>query len=127
MSSNLGKNTGTRVDSCLVFDCEGISINANKITLDLNGFTLSSTANPPSGIAISLQHSLTNLTIANGTMLLYGSGKPNFSYTVLANTELEPSHWAPIGTSTAGPLGTLQFFDHNAVNFKQRFYRFTFP
>ncbi|MBI1840207.1 MAG: hypothetical protein HYR88_05075 [Verrucomicrobia bacterium] len=64
---------------------------------------------------------------SNGSVLLYGSGVPNLVYTVLANTQLEPLHWAPIGTAQAGPLGTLQFFDINAPSFKQRFYRFNYP
>lgn len=44
----------------------GITITANHVSLDLNGFTISSTANPPSGTGILLASSLTNISICNG-------------------------------------------------------------
>ncbi len=44
----------------------GISINVSGVTLDLNGFTISSTANPASYAGISLSTPLSNVTIVNG-------------------------------------------------------------
>lgn len=63
----------------------------------------------------------------NGSYLLYGTGVVNVTYTVLANTNLATTNWIPIGTATAGALGALQYFDSNAPNFRQRFYRFSYP
>ena len=45
---------------------DGIDINTNDVTLDLNGFTISSTAASATGKAISLASGLRNITIANG-------------------------------------------------------------
>lgn len=49
----------------------GININASHVRLDLNGFTVSSTANPASGNGIALASSLTNISICNGS--IFGS------------------------------------------------------
>lgn len=62
-----------------------------------------------------------------GSCFMYGTGVPNFTYTVLANTNLATTNWIPIGTATAGGFGTLQFIDSSASQFKQRFYRFSYP
>ena len=43
-----------------------ITIAANNVALDLNGFTISSTASPAGGTAILLNSGLTNILIANG-------------------------------------------------------------
>jgi hypothetical protein len=45
---------------------DAITITTNDVTLDLNGFTISSTANPASGIGILLSGRLRNITIQNG-------------------------------------------------------------
>ena len=45
---------------------DGITITANQVTVDLNGFTISSTANPAAGTAIRLQNGSTDITILNG-------------------------------------------------------------
>jgi hypothetical protein len=45
---------------------DGIDINTNGVTLDLNGFTISSTAGSATGYGISLASGLRNITIANG-------------------------------------------------------------
>ena len=49
----------------------GIVIGANNVALDLNGFTISSSANPAVGTGIYLAAALTNITIANG--FIYGA------------------------------------------------------
>lgn len=49
----------------------GVTITVNHVTLDLNGFTISSTANPASGTGILLSSSLTNICIRNGS--IFGS------------------------------------------------------
>jgi len=43
-----------------------ITIATNGVTLDLNGFTISSTANPPSGRAVLINAGLRDITIQNG-------------------------------------------------------------
>ncbi len=45
---------------------DAIAIATNGVTLDLNGFTLSSTANPANGNGVLLTGSLSDITIANG-------------------------------------------------------------
>ncbi|HEY5297690.1 MAG TPA: hypothetical protein VIK59_07180 [Verrucomicrobiae bacterium] len=45
---------------------DAIHINTNGVTLDLNGFTISSTAPGAAGYAISLGNSVSDITIANG-------------------------------------------------------------
>jgi hypothetical protein len=44
----------------------GININASGVTLDLNGFTISSTNTPPSFAGISLNGAFSDITIVNG-------------------------------------------------------------
>jgi hypothetical protein len=44
----------------------GITITANDVQLDLRGFTISSTANPASGIGIALSGGVTNVIISDG-------------------------------------------------------------
>ena len=48
-----------------VSSASAIVIDANNVTLDLNGFTISSPQNPPLGVAILLSP-VTNITIVNG-------------------------------------------------------------
>ena len=48
---------------------DAIDITANGVTLDLNGFTLSSTAATPNGTAILLAGGDTDITILNGHIL----------------------------------------------------------
>ncbi len=43
-----------------------ITVDANQVTLDLNGFTISSTANPAVGTGVFLAPGLTDITILNG-------------------------------------------------------------
>jgi hypothetical protein len=43
-----------------------ITIATNGVTLDLNGFTIASTANPASGTAVLINAGLRNITILNG-------------------------------------------------------------
>jgi hypothetical protein len=45
---------------------DAITIATNGVTLDLNGFTISSTANPASGIAVLINAGLRDITIQNG-------------------------------------------------------------
>jgi hypothetical protein len=53
LTTNLSVNSGDAID-----------INTNQVTIDLNGFTISSTANPPTGYAINLTVSTGNQDIA---------------------------------------------------------------
>jgi hypothetical protein len=45
---------------------DAITIATNGVTLDLNGFTIASTANPPSGRAVLIDGGLQDITIQNG-------------------------------------------------------------
>jgi len=45
---------------------DAITIATNGVTLDLNGFTISSTANPASGVGVVINGGLRNIVIANG-------------------------------------------------------------
>jgi len=66
---------------------DAITIATSGVTLDLNGFTISSTANPASGTAILLSNAIKNITILNGhiqgSVTNDGSGNfngPGFGY-----------------------------------------------
>ena len=48
---------------------DAITIATNGVTLDLNGFTISSTTNPAAGTAVLINSGLRNLTILNGFIL----------------------------------------------------------
>ena len=45
---------------------DAITINANQVTIDLNGFTISSTATPAAGTGVVLGNDITDITILNG-------------------------------------------------------------
>jgi len=47
---------------------DAITIATNGVTLDLNGFTIASTANPASGTAVLINSGLRNITILNGNI-----------------------------------------------------------
>ena len=64
--------------------------------------------------------------IATGAVLT-GLGGSGLLYTVQANTNLATATWVNIGSATAAAGGNLQFTDGNALNFQQRFYRFSNP
>ena len=63
-------------------------------------------------------------TLADGQIQLAGSGMPNASYDVQANTNLSTTNWLWISTIQADANGLLTVTDTNAANFPQRFYRF---
>jgi len=66
-----------------------------------------------------------NITkLGNGQIQLAGSGMPNASYDVQANTNLSTTNWLWISTIQADANGLLTVTDTNAANFPQRFYRF---
>jgi hypothetical protein len=58
---------------------DAITISVNNVTLDLNGFTLSSSASPAGGTAIAPNGSLTDITILNGHIV--GSFQHGIRYT----------------------------------------------
>jgi hypothetical protein len=53
-------------DNLAVTQGDGIAIAASNVTLDLNGFTISSSASPAAGIAIAVVAAQQNITIRNG-------------------------------------------------------------
>jgi hypothetical protein len=63
-------------------------------------------------------------TLADGQIQLAGSGMPNASYDVQANTNISATNWLWISTIQADANGLLTVTDTNAANFPQRFYRF---
>ena len=62
----------------------GITINADNVTLDLNGFTISSSANPAAGNAIYLPAGRQNIVVRNGH--IGGSGTVNASTGAFSGT-----------------------------------------
>ena len=68
-----------------------ISITTHGVTLDLNGFTISSTANPASGHAIQLGSGIHNVAISNGH--------------IRSGTTLSGSTFTPLGFS--GGIGSV--------------------
>jgi len=81
---------------------DAIIIAASGVTLDLNGFTLSSTANPAAGYGVRLNGSLSDITIANGhirggvTNNAGTYGGPGFQYGIAFFSE------APLSTRVVG-------------------------
>jgi hypothetical protein len=71
---------------------------------------------------------LTGITqLTNGSIILNGTGAPNVSYHVQANTNLTTTNWINIGLVTADGLGALVFTDSQAALYAERFYRFVYP
>src|ERR1051326_6553293 len=53
------------------------------------------------------------------------SGNPNWTYSILASTDLV--NWTKIGSATTGTNGLCQFEDVDAASFPGRFYRACSP
>ena len=64
--------------------------------------------------------------LANGHILVQGSGVPFQGHTVQASSDLVQT-FVNIGPVTAGGDGNFQFEDANAPSFARRFYRVTYP
>jgi hypothetical protein len=72
--------------------------------------------------------SLTGITrLSNGNFTISGTGAPNVTYHVQANTNLATTNWVILGPVTANNLGALIFTDSQAAAFAERFYRFVYP
>ncbi len=86
---------------------DAITIAASGVTLDLNGFTLSSTANPAAGYGVRLNGSLSDITIANGhirggvTNNAGTYGGPGFQYGIYFSSE-PPLNTRVVGVSVSG-------------------------
>jgi hypothetical protein len=87
---------------------DAITIATSGVTLDLNGFTISSTANPASGTAILLSDALKNVAILNGhiqgSVTNDGSGNfngPGFGYGI-SYSGLAPQNMRVSGVSVSG-------------------------
>ena len=65
----------------------------------------------------------------NGTITMTIAGSPNSTNIIWTTINLaQPSLWQPIYTNlNSGASGIWQFTDTNAVNFSERFYRFSTP
>jgi len=79
-------------------------------------------------LTMPLPPTLTNVSkLVGGNMQVNGSGLPNLSYTVWANTNVATNTWLNIGTTAANGSGQVQFTDPFATNYPMRFYRFSWP
>ena len=107
-----------------------ITIATDSVTLDLNGFTISSTANPAAGSAISLNSAIKNITILNGSILgavTYNGSSYNGAgfQNGINGTSISPRNVRVSGVSVAGctqsgiflgtTLQTSDVVDHCAV------------
>jgi autotransporter-associated beta strand protein len=71
---------------------------------------------------------ITGITqLTNGIVALTGTGAPNLTYHVQANTNLTTNNWINLGTVTADNLGALVFTDSTAALYAEKFYRFVYP
>ena len=64
-------------------------------------------------------------TMPNSHALVGLSGNPNWTYSILASTDLV--NWTKIGSATTGTNGLCQFEDVDAASFPVRFYRACSP
>jgi autotransporter-associated beta strand protein len=74
---------------------------------------------PPSLTAIN--------RLTNGNVTVSGTGVPNVTYHLQANTNLATTNWGTLGPVTANNLGVLIFTDSQAGTYPARFYRFVYP
>jgi hypothetical protein len=87
-----------------------ITINANNVTLDLNGFTISSTQASPTGTGISLGSSVSDITILNGHIrggVTYSGGNytgSGFAYGIFYPFPNIPENVRVAGVSVSGCL-----------------------
>jgi hypothetical protein len=65
--------------------------------------------------------------LANGHILVQGTGAPSTAYHIAASPDLSPDSFVPLAPVNSTPTGALQYEDGDAGNFAKRFYRFTFP
>ncbi len=64
--------------------------------------------------------------LANGHILVQGTGASSTGYGIEASPDLSPSSFVRLNSVTNN-AGALQYEDSDAGNFTKRFYRFTFP
>jgi hypothetical protein len=62
-------------------------------------------------------------SFTNGAFSLAGIGGDNATYQIQVNTNLSTTHWQTIGTAASDSNGVIQFYDGNATNQTQRYYR----
>jgi hypothetical protein len=111
---------------------EGATVTANNgvhFTISYHGgsgneVVLTQTSVPASSVPPGLA-GITRL--ANGNVTLTGTGGPNLSYHIQANTDLGTTNWVILGPVTADNLGTLIWTDSQADTYPIRFYRIVYP
>jgi hypothetical protein len=64
--------------------------------------------------------------LANGHILVEGTGAPSTAYHIEISPDLSPGSFDPHPVNSS-PTGALQYEDVDAGNFTRRFYRFTYP
>jgi hypothetical protein len=64
--------------------------------------------------------------LANGHILVEGTGAPSTAYHIEISPDLSPGSFDPHPVNSS-PTGALQYEDADAGNFTRRFYRFTYP
>ena len=71
---------------------------------------------------------ITSITrLADGLIMLQGSGAINRVHTIHASPDLSVGKFESIGPATANSSGVFQFEDTNAGTFPRRFYRASYP
>ena len=65
--------------------------------------------------------------LANGHILVQGTGAPSTAYHIEASPDLSANSFVPLNPVNSNGIGALQYEDADAGTFAQRFYRFTFP
>jgi hypothetical protein len=98
LTKNLGVTTGN-----------AITISVNNVTLDLNGFTISSSASPAGGTAIAPNGSLTDITILNGHIV--GSFQHGIRFPGALGT-LKNVRVEGISSPPARAMGSISAFFH---------------
>lgn len=78
-------------------------------------------------VAPPMPPQISGIARMNGVVSLKGTGAPNATYHVQANTNLVTTNWVNLGPVTASGLGVLIFTDSQAGSYAQRFYRFVYP
>jgi autotransporter-associated beta strand protein len=86
-----------------------------------NEVVLTQTALPAPTVITSIARA------TNGVVSLHGTGAPNVTYHVQANTNLTTTNWINLGPVIADGVGALLFNDSQAGTYAQRFYRFVYP
>jgi hypothetical protein len=95
----------------LVSHGDAITINANGVTLDLGGFTISSATNPAMGTAILLNGAVTNVAIFNGHIIsgITNSSSGSYAGSGFANGIYDPGTPVNVRVKDVSVTGVLDY------------------